>query len=173
MENNCVISNTRSIPYRVSDSQVQTLLSSIETNTDIYKRSLDRALDSSRLNGTNSEDTVNNYITEFENSTDQLKQKFDAKKSVSSDVQEVLNKAYFIDGFMKDNRLNARTQRDWTSLKSKLDTLSNYYNVSWNWTAPTTTFREITQAELIMFRIKLLEELYPVSSQEQTFSNAN
>lgn len=125
---------TSQLPYRVSDSQVQNLLTNIETDTDIYKRSLDRALDTSRLNGTNSEDTVNNYVSEFENSTDALKQKFDAKNSISNDVQEVLNRAYFIDGFMKDNRLNQRVQRDWTSLKTKLNTLATYYNVAWNWT---------------------------------------
>lgn len=135
---NVITGNTTGqMPYRVSDSQVKTLLTSIETDTDIFKRSLDRALDRTTLNGTNTEDTVNNYVKDFENSTDALKQKFDAKRSVASDVQEVLNKAYFIDGFMKDNRLNARTQRDWTTLKTKLDTLSGYYNVAWNWTSPT------------------------------------
>jgi hypothetical protein len=129
---------TSQLPYRVSDSQVQNLLRNVETDTDIYKRSLDRALDSSRLNGTNSEDTVNNYVSQFETSTDALKQKFDAKNSVGNDVQEVLNRAYFIDGFMKDNRLNQRVQRDWTSLKDKLNTLATYYNVSWNWTTVPT-----------------------------------
>lgn len=135
---NVISGNTSSqLPYRVSDSQVKTLLTSIETDTDIFKRSLDRSLDRTSLNGSNSEDTVNNYVKDFENSTDALKQKFDAKRSVTNDVQEVLNKAYFIDGFMKDNRLNARTQRDWTTLKTKLETLAGYYNVAWNWTNPT------------------------------------
>ena len=30
------------------------------------------------------------YVTEFENATDRLKQNFDARRSTSNDVQEVL-----------------------------------------------------------------------------------
>ncbi len=127
---------TSQLPYRVSDSQVQTLIAGIETDTEIYRRSLDRGLDRSTLNGTISEDSVMKFVTDLENATDVLKQKFEARKSVASDVQEVLNRAYVINGFMKDYRLNQRTQRDWESLKTKLATLSTYYNVALNWTNP-------------------------------------
>lgn len=131
------VSNTGQMPYRVSDNEVQLLLSNIETDTDLYRRSLDQALNRNRNNRTINRDQVLDYVTEFENSTDQLKERFDNKRSVSRDVQEVLSRAAVIDGFMKDNRLNQATERNWTSLKSKLDTLSNYYNVAWNWTNPT------------------------------------
>ena len=128
-------------PYRVNDSQVQALLTNIETKTDTFKRTINRSLDRSRLNNTNSEDNINEFITEFENSTDRLKQKFDARKSVAGDVEEVLMKANAINGFLQNNTLNRNVQNQWDNLRTDLNTLSSYYNVSWNWdktTYPTT-----------------------------------
>ncbi len=126
-------------PYRVNDRQVQTLLTRVEQRTDTYKRSMDMALDRSRLDGSDSEDMVMNYITEFENATDRLKQRFDARESVGADVQEVLGRASYINAFMQRNRLNAISQRNWTNIRTDLNTLANYYRVSWNWTAPVPT----------------------------------
>ncbi|MGI9054931.1 MAG: hypothetical protein ACR2F2_03925, partial [Pyrinomonadaceae bacterium] len=57
-------------PYRVTDRQVQNLINRIEQRTDVFKTNLDRALDNSRLDGSDTEDAVNNYVEDFENSTD-------------------------------------------------------------------------------------------------------
>ena len=128
-------------PYRVNDRQVQTLLTRIEQGTDTYKRSMETALDRSRLDGSDTEDMLMSYITEFENATDSLKRRFDSRQSVDTDVQEVLNRASFINAFMQRNRLNAASQRNWTSVRTDLNTLATYYRVSWNWTTqvPSTT----------------------------------
>lgn len=121
--------------YRVSDRAVNTLMTRIESRTDTYKRSMNTALDNSRLNNTDAEDNVFEYITEFENATDQLKQRFDAKRSIDTDVSDVLNRAALINTFMKSNRLNTVAQRNWGYLKTDLDTLARYYGVSYNWNA--------------------------------------
>jgi len=127
-------------PYRVSDRQVQNLLTRIETKTNTFKDALDRALDQSRLNSTNREDNINEFVSDFENATDTLKQNFDDRRSVSNDVEEVLNRAAFIDGFMNRNRLNAVTQRNWRNLRTDLSTLAGYYSVSFDLnTQPTNT----------------------------------
>ncbi len=131
-------------PYRVSDRNVQYLLNRIETRTDLFKRSLDPALDNSRINNTNQEDNVLEYVKEFENSTDALKQKFSDKQSVSADVEDVLTRAAYINQFMTRNRLNAAAQRNWTNVRTDLNTLANYYSVSWNWTNPVTPINTAT-----------------------------
>lgn len=120
-------------PYRVSDRQMITLMSRIETKTDAYKREMDLALNRGRLSGSDTRETVQDYIADFENSTDQLKSNFDSRRSVSSDVSEVLNRAAFIDRFMTRNRLTTSAQTQWTGLKTDLNTLASNYNVSWNW----------------------------------------
>ncbi|MDQ3635367.1 MAG: hypothetical protein M3405_12795 [Acidobacteriota bacterium] len=125
--------------YRVSDRAVDSLLTRIETKTDKYKRSMNSALDNSVLNNTNTEDNVFEYITDFENSTDKLKQRFDAKESVDADVTNVLSRAAVINNFMKSNRLNIAAQRDWSSLRTDLNILARYYSVSFDFNAPIRT----------------------------------
>lgn len=122
-------------PYRVSDSQVQYLLNRIEQRTDTFKNDLNRALDTSRLNGSDTEDMINGYVTDFESATDALKDKFDSRESVADDVEDVLNRASFINGFLTRNRLTT-AQRSWTVIRTDLNTLANYYSVSWNWNNP-------------------------------------
>ena len=135
--------NTGTLPYRVSDSNVRTLLARLETRTDAYKREVNTALDRSVLNNTRSENQILTYISDFENATDELNRKFGSRNSVGADVEEVLNRAYYIDGFMRDYRLTTAAESQWRLVRTDLDTLSNYYNVSWNWNrqySPPGTF---------------------------------
>ena len=119
--------------YRVNDSQVETLLRRIETKSDTFRTSLDGALDRSRLNESNREENVNEFVKDFENSTDQLRRKFDDRTSVDADVSNLLVRAARIDDFMRRNlRRETAAQRDWTSLRTDLNTLSSYYSLAFN-----------------------------------------
>ena len=96
---------------RVTDRQVQAILTSLESRTDIYRRDMTIALDRSILNNTRSETSAISYITEFENATDRLKQNFDARRSTTNDVNEVLTRAGYIDSFMRDYRFDTRAEQ--------------------------------------------------------------
>ncbi|MDI1241896.1 MAG: YMGG-like glycine zipper-containing protein [bacterium] len=121
------------VPYRVSDSQVQALLNRIETRTDTFRTSFDRAIDRSRYNETNREENVNEFVKDFENLTDMLRRKFDDRTSVDMDVSHVLVRASRIDDFMKRNlRRESIAQRDWRNLRTDLNLLSNYYSLAFN-----------------------------------------
>lgn len=121
------------LPYRVSDTNVRTLLTRLETNTDRYRRQIVLDLDRSALNNTRSEDSMVAYITDFENSVDRLKQNFESRRSATTDVDDVLNRAYYIDAFMRDYRFSTTTEGQWTAIRRDLDTLTNYYNATWDW----------------------------------------
>lgn len=120
-------------PYRVTDRQVLTLMTRIETKTDNYKREMDNALNRGRLGRSDTREMIQNYISDFENATDSLKNRFDTRQSASRDVSDVLQRAAYIDRFMGRNTLTVSSQTQWTSLKTDLNTLANYYQVSWNW----------------------------------------
>ena len=120
-------------PYRVTDNNIQTLLRRLETRTDTYKREISSSLDRSISNDTRSEAAIINYVTEFENATDSLRRNFDSRRSTAADVEEVLNRGYYIDGFMRDYRLTGNAETQWRAIRTDLDTLATYYNVSWNW----------------------------------------
>jgi hypothetical protein len=120
-------------PYRVTDNQVRTLLTRIESNTDVFRNRLNNALDTSAINGSRREDEVVQFVSDFEQATDRLQQQFDSRNVNSNDVQDVLTRAASIDGFMKSRRLNTAVQNQWTTLRNDLTTLAGYYRVSWNW----------------------------------------
>jgi hypothetical protein len=120
-------------PYRLSDKEVERILHRIENQAKNFRRSVDSALDRSRLNGTNREDDINSFIKNFDEQTKRLHDRFDDHKSVAADVEAVLNSAVAIDQFMHRQRLNDRAQNDWSTLRASLDDLSQAYNVSWRW----------------------------------------
>lgn len=120
-------------PYRLSDKEVEKILHRIENQSSNFRRSLDAALDRSRLNGTNREDDINAFIKNFNEQTKRLHDRFDDHKSVAADVEAVLNSAVAIDQFVYRQRLSGRAENDWTTLRASLDELAQAYSVSWRW----------------------------------------
>jgi len=122
-------------PFRVNDKQVEELIHRIEAQSDVFRKSLDAALDQSRLDGTRREDDINAFVKDFYKETRQLHDHFDSHKATAGDVQTVLNRAAQIDQFMRRNRLkrDREAQRDWVQLRAQLDELAHLYNVNWRW----------------------------------------
>jgi hypothetical protein len=121
------------IPYRVTDRQVETLLDRIESRSNMFRSGVDRAIDRSRLDGTNREDKINEFVKDFENLTDVLRSKFNARSSVDLDVSNVLVRGARIDDFMNRNlRRETAVQRSWRDLRSDLNLLASYYNLAFN-----------------------------------------
>jgi hypothetical protein len=123
------------LPYRVSDRDVEELIHRIETQSDVFRKSLDSALDKSRLDGTRQEDDINSFVKEFYKETKRLHEHFDSHKSTAGDVQTVLNRAAQIDQFMRRNRLkhDKDAQKEWLQLRVNLDELARVYSVNWRW----------------------------------------
>jgi hypothetical protein len=123
------------LPYRVSDRDVEELIHRIETQSDVFRKSLDSALDKSRLDGTRQEDDINSFVKEFYKETKRLHEHFDSHKSTAGDVQTVLNRAAQIDQFMRRNRLkhDKEAQKEWLQLRVNLDELARVYSVNWRW----------------------------------------
>lgn len=121
--------------YRVSDRQVQTLITRIESRANTFKSRLDTALDRSNIDGTRQEDSINYMVQEFENATNRLKNNFNDRRSTSADVQEVLMRAVPINRFMLNNNLQRNARQPWNLLRADLNTLAGYYNVRADWNA--------------------------------------
>lgn len=118
---------------RISDYQMNQLLQSIETRADTFQSSLAQALNRSRANGTIREDEINNFVRDFEVATDKLRNNFNGRRATNADVEEVLNRGWAINNFMKSNRLGTTTESHWNYLRTDLRTLATSYNVSWRW----------------------------------------
>jgi hypothetical protein len=122
------------LPSRVNERQVQQLLNQLETRTDLYRNSLRRSLNRGQFNSTTTESEINGYVQEFDQATNQLRNRFSNRQTVSADlVEEVLTRGWYIDNFMRANRLGAEAERDWAAVRTDLQTLARYYNVTWRW----------------------------------------
>ena len=121
------------LPYRLSDKEVEDIIHRVERQSDTFRKSLDHALDKSRVDGTRREDDINAFVKDFYKETKTLHDHFDSHKSTTGDVQTVLDRAGQIDGFMRRNRLKRDAQKDWTVLRAYLDELARVYSVTWRW----------------------------------------
>jgi len=122
-------------PYRIGDQQVEEIIHRIESQSDVFRKSLDSALDQSRLDGTRREDDINSFVKAFYQETKRLHDHFDSHKSTAADVRAVLDRAAQIDQFMRRNRLRGEqdARRDWATLRGHLDELARVYSVNWAW----------------------------------------
>jgi hypothetical protein len=109
------------------------MLRRIDIRTGQFRQSLVNALDQSRIDGTRQEDNINDLVRNFEVSVSTLRDRFRQRRDVASDVNEVLNQAAIIDRFMRRNRLASNAEQTWTGLRSDLDQLAGFYNVTWRW----------------------------------------
>ena len=124
-------------PYRVSNHLVSDILRRLEQSSDKFRNSLERSLVRSRIDRTRAEDDSNSFVTDFESATSQLNDRFNSRRAVTADVQNVLQRASLINDFMIRHRLNAEVQSDWAAVRSDLNALANAYRISWQWNRQT------------------------------------
>ena len=125
------VSSSRS--HRLSDRELDQLIRRIETGADTFRSSLTDAFDRSRYDQTRSEGNINDAVGGFKNATDQLRNRFDAREPVTSDVEHLVEHATPIDAYMRNNKLTDRAQNDWSTLRGDLEGLASAYNIAPNW----------------------------------------
>lgn len=121
---------------RGNDRQIRTVINSIELKSNSFKNQLNNSLNTSSINNSRSRYYINETVSNFESSTNTLKQNFNSGRDISNDVRDVLAKASSIDNIMRDYRFNTQTQNAWNNLKTDLNKLSGYYSTNWNWNNP-------------------------------------
>lgn len=162
-------------PYRVADTQVQAVITRIETRTDMFRQQVDRW---ANRNNQQNREQISSFVTEFENATDSLSRNFTSRNSTSADVQELLSRATIIDQFVRNNRMNNAAQSQWDLIRSDLNILAGYYRVSWNWNSvpsmPTNSNSRVysgtdTQVQALFSRIETRTDTF--KQQVERFDN--
>jgi hypothetical protein len=118
-------------PYRVADTQVQAVITRIETRTETFRQQVARFENRNNTNQNGSQ--LSTLVADFESATENLSNNFTARNSSTNDVQDVLNRATFIENYMRNNRVANAAQTQWNQIRMDLNTLAGYYRVSWNW----------------------------------------
>src|ERR1041385_8258440 len=121
----------------IPDRQVSVTLQRLERNSNRFRNSLNLALVNARIDETRPQNDINTFEPAFASAMDQFRDRFTHRQAVPADVQDVLQKASIVNGFMTRNRLNLQVQSDWTSVRTDLNALGSAYGVSWQWNQQT------------------------------------
>ena len=128
-----VAASAQVTPYRVADRQVRDLINRIETESNTFRADAQTDIDRRFWNTTSRDNSMQGLLDGFETAADTLRTNFTDRRSSASDVQAVLNRAMRIDQLMRNNTFTPRVQNEWSGIRSDLDTLAGYYNVTSNW----------------------------------------
>jgi len=120
-----------------TDRQVSVILQRLEQSSSRFRNSLNLVLINGRVDETRPQNDINSFEPAFSTAIDQFRDKFSRRQDGGADVQNILQKAALVNGFMTRNRLNATAQNDWATVRNNLNTLANAYGVSWQWNRPT------------------------------------
>jgi hypothetical protein len=115
-----------------SKGDVERIIKRLEKNTDTFKKAVDRQLDRSVLDGTKREDRINERVSELENATDRLRNRFDRSddwRETRSDVLDVVREADNINGLFDRIRAYSRVRTSWNAVRSDINTLAGVYDV--------------------------------------------
>lgn len=118
---------------RRDDRQMRELLTRIEQNAVRFQNSAQQFVNQSRYDETRKEERFDRLMTNFQQSLAQLRDRFNRRQVTDADVQQVLDRAARIDGFVYRRQLGARAESDWRDLRSDLDRLASLHNIAWNW----------------------------------------
>ena len=113
-------------------NEVNNIIKRVETRSDAFIKLFDRALDRSRLDGTNREDRLNEYARNLEKALDELRSEFDRKESyveTRPEVRRCLDIATNINVAMRNRRLGGETERQWALLRAELNALADVYTL--------------------------------------------
>lgn len=124
-------------PSRNTDRQVGVILQRLERSSNRFRVSLNVALVQGRIDQTRPQNDINSFEPGFESAINQFRDQFNRSRAGVADVQNVLQKASLINGFMTRNRLNRAVQNDCAQARTDLNSLANAYGISWKWNRQT------------------------------------
>lgn len=118
---------------RATNRQIQTLLTRIDTKTEVFRSEVQRRIVAQRRTNRGFDDSIRGSIDDLSNARRDLNRRVSSRNATSDDVEQVLSRAWNIDDYLKRNRLGGSADSQWASLRSDLQTLAGYYNVNFNW----------------------------------------
>jgi hypothetical protein len=115
-----------------NDTAARDVVRRIQTRTDSLQRAVQTAAD---RNNYRVED-IERMILDFESAANQLDRRLSSRRTTTSaDVQTLLDRGEQIDTFFVNNRLGAGSRREWQAIRSDLDQLAGYYNLTPRWSS--------------------------------------
>ena len=100
-----------------------------------FERDMDRALDRSRVNGTQREDRINEEAHQFRNAVGDLKSRFGNGRDMNRSADEarrVLQEAQQVDRVARPRWFDSRLGSQWSQIQQELRIISDAYGFRYN-----------------------------------------
>ena len=127
-----VAAQERSYGRSYTRVDVDRVIRRAEDRSDVFRKTVDRQLDHSRLNGSRTEDRINAEVKQLANALDDLRSEFNRRNRWADtrvNVERVMRQSDEVNSIMRKNRFTPQVEREWDLLRSDLNTLANVYNV--------------------------------------------
>jgi hypothetical protein len=112
---------------RLTDKDVESLVSRIEDGRDRFDNALDGDVKRKVLRGPGGEVSVANFLNDFQESIDRIEERLKPDYAASAEVGTMLRQASAIDGYFKQNPSGTRAESEWNRLATDLKALANAY----------------------------------------------
>ena len=129
------MASTAMAQFGANDSAVRDLVRRIQTRTDSLQRAVQNASDRNNYRV----DDIDRLILDFESAANQLDRRLASRRASTADAQALLDRGAQIDTFFLNNRLGSGSRREWQAIRSDLDQLAGYYNLTPRWGSSSST----------------------------------
>src|SRR5215510_12759206 len=132
------LATTAMAQFGTNDSAIRDVVRRIQTRTDSLQRAVQNAADRNNYRVYD----INRMILDFESAANQLDRRLTSRRASTADAQALLDRGAQIDTFFLNNRLGGGSRREWQAIRSDLDQLASYYNLSTSWGSGSTSSSE-------------------------------
>src|SRR5262249_3106370 len=116
--------------YRGTYQSVGQVILRLENRANLFRNSM-QDWSSNSTPAYSSTENINQTVHDFNDSVRRLRDRFDRRQATTYEVQDVLTRASRIDDFANRNSLDTRTQNQWTTIRTDLNSLARAYNLTW------------------------------------------
>ena len=115
-----------------TQQQVEQLLERIEEQSDGFSNQLNKSLDRSRLNGSQTEDNIAERVSELENATDELRREYDhndTRGENKPEARNILNIATEVNRIMLRRNFSRQAENSWLRLRQEINILARIFGL--------------------------------------------
>jgi hypothetical protein len=132
---------------RPTDREVSEMMEGVQKSVKQFEKSLPSDFKRSTLRGEKTDVNVENYMKDFNQDLERLRERFNPTYSASADVAVVLHKASKVDAFVKSQPPSFKGRSEWDAAAAELQKLAAAYETTFP-TPPDASARRVNDKEI-------------------------
>ena len=119
-----------------TNRQARTVVNRLITNTSYFRNEIQRNRYPWETTDTNVDERLSNQASALYNALTSLRSSLNSNTDAMDELNGVLSRASRINMMLDRNQVSSRVTRQWSTIRTDVNTLAGYYNVAWNWNQP-------------------------------------